>query len=58
MRLIRNVYVKDCEALEKRFSTLFYCIIHMPYEEFMKLSKSFVMSLKIRGNRMIFEEVK
>ena len=57
MRIIKNVYVKTYEDLQKRFSTLFWCIIHMPYEEFRKIPEQEILSLKIRGNRMLFEEV-
>lgn len=56
MRLIRTIYLKDYEAFQKRFSTLFNYIIRMPYEEFMKLTEQDVLSLKIRRNRVMFVE--
>lgn len=54
MRLNKDMYIKTYEELQKKFSNLFMCTIHMPYQEFEKLTEQETVSLKIRGNEFIF----
>lgn len=56
MKLLKDVYIKDYETLQKKFSTLFMCMIHISYKEYERMPKDEVISLTIRGNKFIFKE--
>ncbi len=56
MRLNKDIYIRTYDELQERFSSLFMCTIHIPYQEFEKLTEQEKMSLKIRGNEFIFNK--
>ena len=56
--LYKEKYFKTYKELKAKNFELFWCNIHIPHCEYEKMTDYEIISLKIRNNNFVFEEVK